>query len=284
MLVSLIAPYTTITTAKASNSLHLMAQSSYTNYKLAKNSAKLDKNNTGPKTTAAVVFYYAGVQNNRKYITKLSHNTQNLSINILDIDKAKKMGIKGNVPDGSSVLYQIKVDGLGTAYYTIANDNFYIVNKHKQFNKKSVSFSKMVDLVNKNNAGNVINKLASNANLNDNRGSSASTSSNTATDNQNNAGEQMSFDEAAQLIQKGGFTDFYYDEAKSFHDGSHPTSDGGYVMITYPGAKGEDQFTITKTGKNKYHIEAKYGSAEGGHFTAYDNTGDYGPSSADVTK
>lgn len=86
------------------------------------------------------------------------------------------------------------------------------------------------------------------------------------------------------MIQKGGFTDFNYDSAKTMHDGSHPTSNGGYVMITYPGAKGQDQFIITKTGKNKYHIEAKYGTLEGGSFKAFDDQSTYGPTSADVTK
>lgn len=93
---------------------------------------------------------------------------------------------------------------------------------------------------------------------------------------------EMTFDKAAQILQKGGFTDFDYDNAKQTHDGSHATSDGGYVMITYPGAKGQDHFTITKTGKNKYHVEAVYGSSDGG-FTPLDNQSDYGPTSADVS-
>ena len=32
-------------------------------------------------------------------------------------------------------------------------------------------------------------------------------------------------------------------------------------METYPGAKGHDTFTITKTGHNKYHIHAEYDPA-----------------------
>ena len=54
-------------------------------------------------------------------------------------------------------------------------------------------------------------------------------------------------------------------------------------MITYPGAKGEDRFTITKKDNNKYHIEAQYGTAEGG-FHVFDDQSSYGPTSADVTK
>ncbi|HJA47267.1 MAG TPA: DUF4767 domain-containing protein [Candidatus Limosilactobacillus excrementigallinarum] len=109
-------------------------------------------------------------------------------------------------------------------------------------------------------------------------------SSTTKKDNDTSSTAELSFEDAAALIQKGGFTDFNYDSAKTMHDGSHPTSNGGYVMITYPGAKGQDQFTITKTGKNKYHIEAKYGTLDGGSFKAFDDQSTYGPTSADVTK
>lgn len=45
---------------------------------------------------------------------------------------------------------------------------------------------------------------------------------------------QMTFEKAAQIIQKGGFTDFNYDRDSQTHDGSHATSNGGYLMITYP--------------------------------------------------
>lgn len=113
---------------------------------------------------------------------------------------------------------------------------------------------------------------------------SAKQSSTTKKDTDSSSTAELSFEDAAALIQKGGFTDFNYDSAKTMHDGSHPTSHGGYVMITYPGAKGQDQFTITKTGKNKYHIEAKYGTLEGGSFKAFDDQSTYGPTSADVTK
>lgn len=110
---------------------------------------------------------------------------------------------------------------------------------------------------------------------------SASQHNSSNTNSQSNS-KQMTFDQAAQLIQKGGFTDFNYEDAKQTHDGSHPTANGGYLMITYPGAKGQDHFTITKTGKNKYHIKAEYGSSDGG-FTLFDDQSDYGPTSADVT-
>ena len=110
-----------------------------------------------------------------------------------------------------------------------------------------------------------------------------STNSNSAGADSSNSSE-MTFDQAAALIQKGGFSDFNYDSAKDFHDGSHATSDGGYVMVTYPGAKGQDKFTITKKGDHKYHIEAVYGTLDGGNFTAFDDQSSYGPTSADVTE
>lgn len=65
----------------------------------------------------------------------------------------------------------------------------------------------------------------------------------------------MDFEQAAKLVQNGGFTNFDYERDSQTHDGSHATKDG-YVMITYPGAKGKDVYTITRTGKGKYHIEA----------------------------
>lgn len=114
----------------------------------------------------------------------------------------------------------------------------------------------------------------------DNSSSSITTKENSSS----SANSEMSFDEAANLIEKGGFTDFNFESAQSFHDGSHPTSNGGYVMITYPGAKGMDTFTITKVGENTYHIEAEYGSLDGGSYTKYPDDGTYGPSSADVTR
>lgn len=93
---------------------------------------------------------------------------------------------------------------------------------------------------------------------------------------------EMTFDKAAQILEKGGFSDFNYDRDSETHDGSHATSNGGYFMITYPGAKGQDQYTITKIGKNKYHVKAVYGSSDGG-FTPSDDQSSFGPTSADVT-
>lgn len=93
---------------------------------------------------------------------------------------------------------------------------------------------------------------------------------------------EMTFDKAAQILEKGDFSDFDYDRDSQTHDGSHATSNGGYFMITYPGAKGQDQYTITKIGKNKYHVKAIYGSSDGG-FTPSPDQSSIGPTSADVT-
>ncbi len=181
-----------VETVSADGAIHYVAAGKSMNYKLASQSTKIDKGNTSPENTAAVVFYYAGVQNNQKYVAKLKNNTQNLTVNLLDINQTKSVGIKGKTPKNAKVLYQLKADGLGTAYYTIANNKFYVVNKHKQFNKKGVSFGKMVSLANKNNAGDVLTKLAGTVNVQDQRGAngnSAATNSNSnnATNGSNNA-------------------------------------------------------------------------------------------------
>lgn len=109
---------------------------------------------------------------------------------------------------------------------------------------------------------------------------SSSNSSNSSSSNSDSS--EMSFDTAAQILQKGGFDDFNYERDSQTHDGSHATNNGGYLMITYPGARGQDHFTITKTGKNKYHVEAEYGSSDGG-FTKFPDQSSRGLTSADVT-
>ena len=91
----------------------------------------------------------------------------------------------------------------------------------------------------------------------------------------------MTFDEAAELIQKGGFKDFNYDmrSVSMMLATARRMADMSWLRIL---GEGWRQFIITKTGNNKYHIEAKYGSAEGGSFTQYqgDDAEMYGPSSA----
>lgn len=256
-------------------------QTNNVNHKIASSAAKLSADDLTPQQNAALVMYYSGVKNNQSYVNQMNQSGQQVEITLYDPSATDKLNIKDPLPSGAQVLYSVRLkNGSGASYYTIVGDHTYISNGHGGFRQQAVTNDEMVSLANKNNAGDMITSLASGVNINDQRNSDDSTSAN------NDDKGEMTFDEAAELIQKGGFKDFNYDSAKEFHDGSHSTSDGGYVMITYPGAKGEDQFIITKTGKNKYHIEAKYGSAEGGSFTQYqgEDAEAYGPTSADVTK
>lgn len=193
VLAGMLISGASVETVRADGAIHYVASGKNMNYKLASQATKLDKGNTSPENTAAVVFYYAGVQNNQKYVAKLKNNTQGLTVNLLDINQVKNAGIKGKTPKNAEVLYQLKVDGLGTAYYTIANNKFYVVNKHKQFSKKGVSFAKMVNLANKNNAGDVLTKLAGTANVQDQRGANG----NSATNNSNNTTNNNSANQSA---------------------------------------------------------------------------------------
>lgn len=63
---------------------------------------------------------------------------------------------------------------------------------------------------------------------------------------------------------------------------SRALANGGYYMVTYPGAKGQDRYTITKVGEGRYHVDAQYGSSDGG-FTLFPDQGFYGLTSVDVT-
>lgn len=145
------------------------------------------------------------------------------------------------------MLYYVYLNNATATYYTIVGDQFYLANGHGGFRSAPVSRATMTDLANKNNAGDTINELADSAQLNDQRDGGATDSTPTE--------GGMDFEQTAKLVQKGGFTDFDYERDSQTHDGSHATKDG-YVMITYPGAKGKDVYTITRTGKGKYHIEA----------------------------
>lgn len=185
-------------------------------------------------------------------------------------------------------MYQIKMHSVyDSDYYTIKaklNGNklhTYALPKTAKFSWRADNSTKQTDMT-KSEYMSMFRK----AEISDQKGikdvgyikpdnSSSSSSS-------NDTSSTMTFDQAAKLIQKGNFSDFDYDRDSQTHDGSHATSNGGYVMITYPGAKGEDRYTITKTGSHKYHITAEYGSSDGG-FTKFDDQSDYGPTSADVT-
>lgn len=257
--------------------------SSQPSYKLASSSARLESANLTPKQNAALVMFYAGVKNHQRYVQQMNKSGQQLTVDLYSTGDAKKAGVSGKLPAGAEVVYSVEMSGAGSTYYTIVDDQTYISNGHGGFWKKGVTTAEMAKVANQNNAGDAINQLAAKASLNDFR-----TGGTTTNDQQgktsSKASSEMTFDQAASLIQKGGFSDFNYDSAKNFHDGSHATSDGGYVMVTYPGAKGQDRFTITKKGAHKYHIEAVYGTLDGGNFTAFDDQSSYGPASADVTE
>lgn len=255
-------------------------QTNSVDHKVASSSAKLDPNNLTPKQNGALALYYSGVENNQSYVNQMNKSGQGVTINLYQAgSQPSSTGFSGTLPDGAEVLYYVKLNsGKGSTYYTIVDNQFYISNGHGSLRKAATDNANMVALANKNNAGDMINNLASNASLNDFRNGGSDKSSNG--DDQSGS---MSFDEAADLLEKGGFSDFNYERDSQTHDGSHPTAGGGYYMVTYPGAKGQDRYTITKVGKNKYHITAEYGSSDGG-FTPAPDQGTYGPTSATVTK
>lgn len=196
-----------ISTVKARSSPKLsLAVGQSVNHKLARTSVKLSKTDNNPQTTTALVFYYAGVQNNQKYVNKLAENSQALQTNFYDISQAKSHGIKGKMPNSAKVLYQVSLAGTGTAYYTIAHDKFYVANKHQRFTLRPASFATMVSLANKNNAGDIISQLANTASIqgqrsnttnNDGNGQPANSqpvNNNSAEDSQEKAREAMNAD------------------------------------------------------------------------------------------
>lgn len=248
-------------------------QTNNVDHKIASSSATLDSDNLTPKQNGALALYYSGVENKQSYVNQMNKQGQGVTINLYQAgSQPSSTGFSGTLPDGAEVLYYVKLNnGNGSTYYTIVGNQFYISNGHGGLRKAATDNANMVALANKNNAGDMINNLASNASLNDLR--------NGGSDESNSKDDQsgsMSFDEAADLIQKGGFSDFNYDRDSKTHDGSHATANGGYFMVTYPGAKGQDHYTITKVGKDKYHIKAEYGSSDGG-FTLFPDQSSYGP-------
>lgn len=152
----------------------IKAATNTSSYKLANSSVTLSETDNDPQTTAALVLYYAGAKNNQK-----------ISVDLVDIGNTKSLGIHGKIPAGAEVLYKVSLGKAGSAYYTIANDKFYIANKDKQFNHKAVTFATMVNLANQNNTGTTIKALASQADIQDQR-SNADTNDNTQRANANN--------------------------------------------------------------------------------------------------
>ena len=233
-------------------------QANNVDHQIASSSAKLNANSLNPKQNGALVLYYSGVENQQSYVNQMNKQGQGITIDLYQAgSQPKSTGFNGSLPAGAEVLYYVKLNnGQGSTYYTIANNQFYISDGHGGLRKAATDNANMVALANKNNAGDMVNNLADNATLNDVRNGDSST-----TNSDTDKGSSMTFDEAADLIEKAGFDDFVYERDSQTHDGSHATGDGGYVMETYPGAKGHYTFTITKTGHNKYHIHSEYDPA-----------------------
>lgn len=234
-------------------------QTNNVDHRIASSSAKLDSDNLTPKQNGALALYYSGVENKQSYVNQMNKQGQGITIDLYQAgSQPSSTGFSGTLPDGAEVLYYVKLNnGGGSAYYTIANNQFYISNGHGGLKKAATDNANMVALANKNNAGDMINNLASNATLNDLRNGGSDEGSSKGNDQSGS----MTFDEACDILEKSNITMFNRDLAEDFHDGSHATSDG-YVLITYPGAKGKNVYTITRTGKGKYHVEARCGSIE----------------------
>ena len=112
----------------------------------------------------------------------------------------------------------------------------------------------------------------------------SSSSSQHSTSTPSSSIKQIDFQEASDLIEKGGFTDVSAENAAQFSDGSHKLANGGFEMDTYPGAKGKDIFTLTPSSDGTVKITAVYGTLDGGSFTAFSDQSSYGPSSATVKR
>lgn len=106
-------------------------------------------------------------------------------------------------------------------------------------------------------------------------GSSVSTSSSSTS-----SIKKIDFQEASNLIQKGGFTDFNAEEVYQYHE----LSNGGFEVDTYSGAKGEDIFTLTPSTDGTVKITAVYGTLDGGSFSVLPDQSTYGPTSATVQR
>jgi outer membrane murein-binding lipoprotein Lpp len=87
--------------------------------------------------------------------------------------------------------------------------------------------------------------------------------------------------EASALIIKGGFTD--YAPGGDSAD-NHSLANGGYEVVTYPGAKGKDIFTLTPRSDGTVYITAVYGTLDGGSFSVLSDQSIYGPSEATVQR
>lgn len=113
----------------------------------------------------------------------------------------------------------------------------------------------------------------------------ASTSSSAvASSSSSQAIQPITRTEAVSLVGRGGFADFHYDQVAAQSTESHALPNGGYALMTFPGAKGQDIFTLTPRADGTVNITAQYGSLDGGGFTLLPNQAMYGRSSAVVTR
>ncbi|MFB9769135.1 hypothetical protein [Lactiplantibacillus modestisalitolerans] len=113
--------------------------------------------------------------------------------------------------------------------------------------------------------------------------SSSASSAVSSTSSQQSKIKQIDWEEAAELIIKGGFVDFNEEAARDFSEGSRELANGGFEMRTYPGAKGIDIFKLTPHADGSVDITAQYGSLDGG-FGLLPDQSMYGPSSATVQR
>ncbi|VFI63646.1 hypothetical protein LAP9571_02868 [Lactiplantibacillus plantarum] len=140
------------------------------------------------------------------------------------------------------------------------------------------------------NKASVSKKLSSNKTSSDKKSSSSaikvnstksSSSSSVSTSSSSTSSiKKIDFQEASNLIQKGGFTDFNAEEVYQYHE----LSNGGFEVDTYSGAKGEDIFTLTPSTDGTVKITAVYGTLDGGSFSVLPDQSTYGPTSATVQR
>lgn len=152
-------------------------------FKVAKTSKNISADNLSPQQTATLVMYYSGMKNNRSYVRQMLNKNQSVNIELYDITDASKVGVS-NLPSNAQVIYKVSLkNGRGTAYYTIVGNDFYLANSRGEYSLKSITLDDMTKLANKNNAGDMIDKVASNAVLTDRRAESGQQSSASSTQN-----------------------------------------------------------------------------------------------------
>ncbi|MCB6840199.1 hypothetical protein LIX87_04090 [Weissella viridescens] len=64
---------------------------------------------------------------------------------------------------------------------------------------------------------------------------------------------------------------------------SQKNPDGSLLLVSYPGAKGENHFVLRPINDDQVKIDATYGTAQGG-FTPFEDQSQYGPSSVTVSR